>query len=53
MKKINRTGVGGKITDLRGEPFNVYQPECLATKGFDHAVALKLVSDAVQSQEGR
>jgi myo-inositol-1(or 4)-monophosphatase len=39
---------GGKVTNLRGGPFAVYAPECLASNGHDHEQMLHVVGGVIR-----
>lgn len=34
---------GGIVTDLKGESFNVFDPQCVATNNFDHQAIINLI----------
>jgi len=39
------TEAGGKVTDLQGQPFNIYSEEILASNGLIHQEMLQAIQE--------
>lgn len=45
------TEAGGKVTDLRGQPFRVFSDEILASNGFVHSEMLRVIEEIHSKQK--